>query len=75
MSGNLYWNLAMGPDMSRELRKTGWPGHVWVGGWTCPVLLTVVQLASWICSDFLERLVQGSFSMIYTSPTHSMHPS
>jgi hypothetical protein len=25
-------------------------------------------------SGFLESLVQGSFSMICTSPTHSMHP-
>jgi hypothetical protein len=40
MFGNLYWIPAMDPDKSGELRKTGWPGHVWAEGQTCPVLLT-----------------------------------
>jgi hypothetical protein len=29
MCGKRYWNLATDPDKSGELRKTGWPGHVW----------------------------------------------
>jgi hypothetical protein len=64
----------MYPDKFGELRKIGWLRHVRAGGPTCPVFLTGIRLGSRICSDFLESLVQGSFSMIYTSPTHSMHP-
>jgi hypothetical protein len=73
MPGNLYWNPAMDSNKSEELRKTGWPGHVWARGWTFLILLTGIRLGSWICSDFLEKLVQESFSMICTSPTHLMH--
>jgi hypothetical protein len=74
MSSNLYWNPIMDSDMYERLRKTRWPEHVWARGQTCLVLLTGIRLGSRICLEFLERLVQGSFLMICTSPTHSMHP-
>jgi hypothetical protein len=51
----------MDPDKSGELRKTGWPRHVWAGGRTCSVLLIGIQRGSQICPDFLETLVKGSF--------------
>jgi hypothetical protein len=57
-----------------RLRKFRWPRHVQAGGRTCPILVTEIRLGSRICSDFLESLVQEKFSMIWTSPTHSMHP-
>jgi hypothetical protein len=61
MSDILYWNSVMDPDKSRDLRKTGWPGHVRAGGQTCLVLLTGNRLGSQICLNFLESLVQESF--------------
>jgi hypothetical protein len=74
MSRKCYWNPALDPDKSGEMRKTGWPRHIRAGGRTCPVLVTRIWLGNRICLEFLESLVQWSFSMICTSPTHSMHP-
>jgi hypothetical protein len=75
MSSKRYWNPAMDLDKFGELRKTGWPRHIRAGGQTCPILLTGIWLGNQICPDFLENLVQSSFSSIHTSPTHPMHPT
>jgi hypothetical protein len=75
MSDEGYKNSAMDPDKFEGLRKLEGPEHVQVGGRTCPVLLSEIRLGNRICPNFLESLVQRSFLMICTSPTHPMHPS
>jgi hypothetical protein len=74
MSRKCYWNPTLDLDKSEEMRKTGWPGDIQARGRTCSVLVTGIQLGNQICPEFLESLVQRSFLMICTSPTHSMHP-
>jgi hypothetical protein len=61
MSNKFYWNPALNPDKSGELRKIGWLGHVWAEGQTCPVLIIGIRLGNRICPNFLESLVQRSF--------------
>jgi hypothetical protein len=74
MFDKCYLNPTLDPDKSREMRKTGWPRHIWAGGRICPILVTGIWLGNRLCPDFLEGLVQMSFSMICILPTHSMHP-
>jgi hypothetical protein len=69
-----YKNPATDPDKSRGLRKLEWPGHVWARGWTCLILLTGIQLGNRIYPYFLGSWIVRCFLIIYTSPTHSMHP-
>jgi hypothetical protein len=74
MSRKHYWNPVMDSDKSGELRGSGWPEYVRVGGRTCSVLITGIWLGNRICPDFMVSWSVRSFSMIYTSPTNSMHP-
>jgi hypothetical protein len=62
MFGRSYWNPAMNPGKSGELRKARLSEHVRAGGRTCPVLVTGIRQGNRICPDFLESLVQKRFS-------------
>jgi hypothetical protein len=75
MFGKCYWNPAMDPDKPEGLRKIEGPEYVRAGGRTRLVLLSGIQLGNRLCPDFLKSLVQRSFLMICTSPTHLMHHS
>jgi hypothetical protein len=83
MSSFSYWNPAMDPDKFRELKELEWPRHVrrMKGirvAQTCPGCgLDMSSFAYWNpvrrpdMSSLSRKMV---FFMIYSSPTHSMHP-
>jgi hypothetical protein len=67
MSGIAYWNPASEPDMLDRMGKLEWPGHVRQS------LLKPGQETGYV-QIFLASWFGNKFLMIWTSPTHSMHP-
>jgi hypothetical protein len=72
-----HWN----PD--KEPHKSSWDlatedkvrlEHVWAGGRTCPANASGIWSETRIYLVFLGTSVRRLILMIWTSPTHPMHP-
>jgi hypothetical protein len=69
-----YWNPASEPDIPGELEKLEWPRHVRAGGGHVRQSLLEPGQETGYVWIFLASWFGNMFSIICTSPAHSMHP-